>query len=267
LDLKACSAVNQYYYQLNGIHVWNHAASGSGDATITFSESMRIDSSGNVGIGTDGPSAKLHVYSGTSCLTAPTIFMNQFDGNGQGYGQITSQDKNHGIIMRGTPTSYLNYGVAAGDTMSFFEYGDDFRFYRKTDANDMQVQVQFSGGVIYARTTAVQSLSDIRTKENIRNSEEGLNIITCLRPVRFDFKEGYSDGKKNQLGFIAQEVEGIFPDAVSVMKTDNENEVALKTMGPGALIPVLVKAIQEQQCTICSQASMINLLKTCLGIS
>jgi hypothetical protein len=243
-------------------------SAGYKDLQIQTAGSTRImiKCAGNVGIGTDGPAAKLHVYSNTSCITAPTLFLTQFDGNGQGYGQITSVDKNHSIIMRGTPTNYLNFGVVAGDQMSFLEYGDDFRFYRKTDANDMQLQVQFSGGVIYARNTTVQALSDIRTKENIRNSEEGLNIITCLRPVRFDFKEGYSDGKKNQLGFIAQEVEGIFPDAVSVMKTDNENEVALKTMGPGALIPVLVKGMQEQQCTICAQASMINILKTCLGI-
>ena len=226
-----------------------------------FTERMRITVDGNLGVGTGGPSAKLHVYSNTSCVTAPTVFLHQFDGNGQGYGQIVSADKNHGLIMRGTPTSYLNFGVAAGDQMSFFEYGDDFRFYRKTDANDMQVQVQFSGGVIYARNTTVQALSDIRTKENIRSSEEGLNIITRLRPVRFDFKEGYSDGKKNQLGFIAQEVEEIFPDAVSEMKDNAEIEgERLKTVGPGALIPVLVKAIQEQQCTI-------NTLKTCLGIA
>jgi hypothetical protein len=237
------------------------SSAGYKDVQIQTAGSTRImiKCAGNVGIGTDGPSARLHVYSTVSCTTAPTLFLTQFDGNGQGYGHIASQDKNHGIIMRGTPISYLNYGVVAGDQMSFYEYGDDFRFYRKTDANDMQLQVQFSGGVIYARNTTVQSLSDISTKENIRNSEEGLNIITCLRPVRFDFKEGYSDGKKNQLGFIAQEVENIFPDAVSTMKTNSENEMCLKTMGPGALIPVLVKAIQEQQCTI-------NTLKTCLGI-
>ena len=33
------------------------------------------------------------------------------------------------------------------------------------------------------------------------------------------------------------------------------------------LVPVLIKAIQEQQCTVCSQASTINTLKTCLGIN
>lgn len=252
----------------NGNYGLNITISPSG---VSLIQSMRFDSQAiaynlalqptacNVGIGTESPSAKLHVYSGTSCTTAPTLFLSQFDGSGQGYGQITAQDKNHGVIFRGYPNNYTNYGVTAGDVVSFLEYGDDFRFYRKTDANDMQVQVQFLAGTIYARSTTVQSLSDIRTKENIRNSEEGLNVITCLRPVRFDFKNGYSDGKKNQLGFVAQEVEQVFPEAVSTMKTGNEKEECLKTVGPGALIPVLVKAIQEQQCTI-------NLLKTCIGI-
>jgi hypothetical protein len=40
------------YEQLDGTHVWSTAASGSADTAITWSESMRIDASGNVGIGT-----------------------------------------------------------------------------------------------------------------------------------------------------------------------------------------------------------------------
>ncbi len=39
------------------------------------------------------------------------------------------------------------------------------------------------------------------------------------------------------------------------------------TITPDYLLPVLVKSIQEQQCTICSQALIINTLKSCLGIS
>jgi hypothetical protein len=43
------------YTQVDGIHQWLTAASGSADAAITWSESMRIDSSGTVGIGTSSP--------------------------------------------------------------------------------------------------------------------------------------------------------------------------------------------------------------------
>ena len=38
------------YTQINGTHVWSYAASGTADTQVTFSEAMRIDSSGNVGI-------------------------------------------------------------------------------------------------------------------------------------------------------------------------------------------------------------------------
>jgi hypothetical protein len=50
------------YYQVDGTHVWRNAASGTADATISWSEAMRIDSSGRLligktvadSIGTDG---------------------------------------------------------------------------------------------------------------------------------------------------------------------------------------------------------------------
>ena len=42
------------YYQANGTHVWRYAASGSANAAISWSEAMRIDSSGNLLLGTTG---------------------------------------------------------------------------------------------------------------------------------------------------------------------------------------------------------------------
>jgi hypothetical protein len=113
-------------------------------------------------------------------------------------------------------------------------------------------------GVIFAQNTTVQSLSDIRTKENVRDSEDGLAVVFALRPVRFDFKEGFGNDKKNQLGFVAQEVEPVFPDAVAEWEQDGET---YKSVGPGALIPVLVKAIQEQQAIIESLKTRIETLE------
>ena len=73
------------------------------------------------------------------------------------------------------------------------------------------------GGNVFATNTTVQSASDERLKENIRDSEDGLAIINQLRPVRFDWRQDqtFNEGT-NQLGFIAQEVEAVFPEAVGI---------------------------------------------------
>ena len=60
------------YKQINGIHSWHNAASGSADAHITMSERMCILASGFVGIGTSAPHEMLHVEGsdGTQALVA-----------------------------------------------------------------------------------------------------------------------------------------------------------------------------------------------------
>ena len=54
-----------YYRQYLGIHSWFTAPSGLAGGAITFAESMRIDSAGNVGIGTTSPTAQLNLNSET----------------------------------------------------------------------------------------------------------------------------------------------------------------------------------------------------------
>lgn len=49
------------YYNSGNVHAWDIAASGTAGGLVTFSEAMRIDSSGNVGIGTSSPSERLSV--------------------------------------------------------------------------------------------------------------------------------------------------------------------------------------------------------------
>ncbi len=88
-------------------------------------------------------------------------------------------------------------------------------------------------------------LSDERTKENIKKlPEQGiLNKVTQIRPVTYNFKDSLTgrlglEGKKQQVGFIAQELEKIFPDIVS----HEEDTYGIRYT---SLIPYLVQAIKE----------------------
>jgi len=61
-----------------------------------------------------------------------------------------------------------------------------------------------------ASAAAFGSFSDARLKENIQDLPSQLDNILALRPVEFDYK----DGSGHQIGFIAQEVQEIYPDLV-----------------------------------------------------
>ncbi len=76
--------------------------------------------------------------------------------------------------------------------------------------------------------------SDRRLKTNIRDIESSLDDINALRPVRFDV---ISTGKE-KIGFIAQEVLEVVPEAV-------ETRTEYLGMSNAVLVPKVVKAVQE----------------------
>ena len=72
----------------------------------------------------------------------------------------------------------------------------------------------------------------------------------ALQPRKFDWKEGKGADTKNARGFIAQEFEQVFPDLIDKWKDPApEGEEPYKAVRAD-LIPVLVKAMQEQQAII-----------------
>jgi hypothetical protein len=105
-------------------------------------------------------------------------------------------------------------------------------------------------GTINATNTTISAISDQRFKENIRNLDVGLNEILALQPRRFDWKEGKGKNIQNDQGFIAQEFEQVFPEMIGEwLDPAPEGEEPYKSVRAD-LIPVLVKAIQQQQTMI-----------------
>jgi hypothetical protein len=249
-------------------------------------ERMRITSGGNVGIGTDSPTTKLDVNGGVKVLNGNTLtLLNPANTNGSNIRSVTEGDfrvttggttdaltiSNLGNIGLNGKTSitktHADYTLTVQNVDSagygiFIRAGGTNPLIDGYDYNASAIFRVSGTGVIFAQNTSVQSISDVRTKENIVNSTDGLDIINSLRPVRFDFKDGFGSNKKNQLGFIAQEVEEIFPDVVDEWIDYNNNSTVYKTVGPAGLIPVLVKAIQEQQELIQSLTNRLSILET-----
>jgi len=121
-------------------------------------------------------------------------------------------------------------------------------------------------------------ISDERLKKNIQNINSVLDDIKLLRPVQYEFNnlKYPSFGTENilQFGFLASEVDKIFPNTVAENSVYDPNELPNKSkqsMGELtpkfssvnyiALIPILTKGIQEQQTIIETQNTRIEALE------
>ena len=135
---------------------------------------------------------------------------------------------------------------------------------RKYDNNNTTSQIYLhcnynqgtsgAGGIQGNGASGIQfySSSDARLKENIIELEPQLANIMALKPSKFDF----IDGPKECTGFIAQEMETVYPDAIG------EGEDGYKTIGGISIMETrLIKAIQEQQALITALTARITALE------
>jgi hypothetical protein len=133
-----------------------------------------------------------------------------------------------------------------------------YRLY-STGAGAYRFYVDY-GGTISATATSITGISDQRLKENIRDLDDGLNAVLALKPRKFDWKEGKGSNTKDARGFIAQEFETVFPDMIQEwLDPAPEGEEPYKAINAN-LFPTLVKAIQELNTIMQTQAETINSL-------
>ena len=127
--------------------------------------------------------------------------------------------------------------------------------YRDTSSNSYKFYVNGSGQVS-STSTSIALISDGRLKENVRDYTVGLNDILKLKPRVFDWKEGEGKNTKNDVGFIAQEFEEVFPDWINKFLHDDLDDA--KSVAAGELIFPMVNAIKELKAEIDALKEKLN---------
>jgi hypothetical protein len=152
-------------------------------------------------------------------------------------GRSTTSVSTNGV--RVDPDGALFASISTGETSYVYNTAAAaYRFYVN------------AAGTVFATNTTISAISDQRLKENVQDLDVGLDAVMSLKPRKFDWKDGKGKDIKGDRGWIAQEFEQVFPDMIDEWKDPSpDGEEPYKSVR-AELIPVLVKAIQEQQAII-----------------
>ena len=296
----------------DGVFNFYNTASGTAGATATLQNRLKIDTSGNVGIGVS-PANKLEIQHGTIGTgngsnntlalryNSTTLYGQHYmDANGLYHIRADAQGVSGGNLILGgdasvqiwtgsTPESRVvvdssgrllvgNTGLT-GCKMSIYNSGVDalrialsdnsasstsliacFSDSTTTAYGTLRLNIVASGNVTNSNNS-YGGISDEKLKENIVDATDKLEDLKQVRIRNYNF---IGEDKK-QIGVIAQELETIFPNMVEeTPDLDNDNNdlgTTTKSVKYSVFVPMLVKAIQEQQTQIDALQSEINLLK------
>jgi hypothetical protein len=133
-------------------------------------------------------------------------------------------------------------------------------FFRGSDSTNTKIDI-YSSGTISNRTGTYNTLSDAKLKENIVDATPKLTKLMDVKVRNYNL---IGDELK-QIGFVAQELEQVFPNLIDNVPDFDENREPTGEVTKGVkltvMIPILVKAIQEQQATITALTARITALE------
>ena len=270
---NALSWYNTTTYELASIENVSHSSyndSGgllfktAGLSNSGMAERMRIDSSGNVGIGQASDGDKLHVLG--------TGFFEDSRGNGVGV-QInggSSSEFAHIGVSASNPLTFqtadtermrlhgggdltvatttaigsmyngvsgIGFGYSSGGYGACVRGGTNTPFYVSTNSQGAGGFIEFAqngatrGNITYTGSaTSYNASSDYRLKENAAPIQNALSKIDSLNPINFDWIESGD----NSDGFLAHEIQAVLPYTVTGTKDEvytDENSGEEKTNG------------------------------------
>ncbi|HNP23162.1 MAG TPA: tail fiber domain-containing protein [Panacibacter sp.] len=201
-------------------------------------------------------------------------------GSGPGiYGQSASGDGAYGNSTSG----YGVYGISSS-SYGMYAYSSNYRaLYAEGDP--LYYTAYFNGDTY---STGSYLGSDAKLKKNIREVNNAMDIINQLKPKNYEFRNDGSYSKMNlpkgnHYGLIAQDVEKILPNLVKettfetkdanphkaasteaeaqAMKSEQNEKIDFKAVNYTELIPLLVKALQEQDAKIDALTNELRTIK------
>jgi hypothetical protein len=225
----------------DGCFVWADASSTAGFGSSGANQFL-IRAFGGVGIGVNNPGEPLDVGgrirtrdgAGTN---AAIVFNTAFPplGGTADIGWVGVMDGTRIGFFGNDPRGGSGWGLTFDTVTGNVGIG--------TGSTYPNYKLQVNGTV--AGVGAYTSLSDARFKTNVAQIDHALELVERLRGVRYDWRTAdfpamnFEPGR--QLGFIAQEIEPVLPEAVSV------NAAGVRSVAYSKVIPVLVEAVKEQQ--------------------
>ena len=108
--------------------------------------------------------------------------------------------------------------------------------------------------------TSFGTFSDERLKYDIENVENAVDTLSGLRCVKYRLKDVDEPDSQKKIGLVAQDLVGVLDEVLSPLKRTGD-DTDYMTVRYTEVVPVLVKAIQEQQATITALADRITALE------
>ena len=210
--------------------------------TLTFgSGSDKIDFGVNVGIGTTTPTHKLSIWGagtngffGVSSSTSGDIFQISTNGN----------------VGVGTTTPYSRLDVWGPDTAS------TSAFAVVNSASTTEFTVYDTGNATLAGSLVQNSDARLKTDIQDLDGSSSLAEINALNPVTFNWIDP-AKSSVPQFGFIAQQVEAVFPNLVSTTSPTALTPDGTLSLNYIDLISPIIAAIQELDRELTSLASTV----------
>ena len=198
---------------------------------------MRIDSSGNVLVGTTTRFFTEKMTVAQSANDAGLRVGNTFTGTYTSFNYMSSA-----AAAAGTGWSHFLGQSSAGAVDNIYIYGN---------------------GNIQNANNSYGAISDIKLKENIVDATPKLDKLMQVKVRNYNLKGDYEQHK--QLGVVAQELETVFPSLVEETADKdaegNDLGTTTKSVKYSVFVPMLIKAMQEQQTLINNLTTRLNALE------